>query len=43
MKDYPARVKEDNARFTMMQKAFVQLNKTHQANIKETQGLSFVI
>ena len=43
VKDYPGRVKDENARFVSMQKAMIQLNKTHQANQKETAGLMFVI
>ena len=31
MKDFPARIKEDNAKLAVMSKAFINLNKTHQS------------
>ena len=43
VKDYPARVKDENVRFATLQKAFVSLNKVHQGNQKETQGLMAVL
>ena len=43
VKDFQTRVKDENARFGNIQKAFIQLNKAHQGNQKETIGLMTVL